>query len=164
MQADGVGLARNRLALHVHVDAPRTRLGERFLVNASDTFYLGRLTTLAVSTGEGRVAADEIRVGVLFPEIAEVDENALRRILAVEVLVLEPVEPAARTRSVVVMADVLAQHATVIAESLREPARRRIEKNEIGVERRRVNEHDPRLKLGDRVRVRVDDADPRRSA
>ena len=62
------------------------------------------------------------------------------------------------------VADVLAEHSAVVAEPVREAFRRRIQENEIGVERRRIHEDDARLILGHRVGVRVDDADAGRLA
>src|SRR6267378_1009370 len=108
MQTDSVGLARDCLALHVHVDAPRARPGQRFLVHAADALHRRRLATLAVAAGERRITAHEIRIRILLTEIPEVDEDALRRILAVEVLVLEAVEFTAGAGPVIVVADVLA--------------------------------------------------------
>src|SRR6185295_18557058 len=92
------------------------------------------------------------------------DQDALRRILAVEVFVPEPVELATGPRPVVVVADVLAEQPAVVAESVRETAGSRVQKNESAIERRRVHEDDARLIFGHRMGVGIDDAHARRLA
>ena len=159
MQTDVIGLSRNGLALHVHVDPPRPGLRLRVFVLTADALRR-RFSALAVGSCEGRVAADEVHF--LLPEVAEIDEDALGRIPDVEVLVLEAIDLSTRPRAVVVVGDVLAQQPGVVAESVRESARCRVEEDESRVERGCVHEHDARVILGDSMGLRIDYADARR--
>src|SRR5256885_10540055 len=161
MQADVVRFLGDRLALHVYVDAPWAGVRLRVLERYSRS--LGRRRSpFTISAGEGRVAADEIHL--LLSDVAEVDEDALRRIPAKKILVEKAIDPSVGGSTIIVVADILAEQAIIVAQSVRKTLRPGVEQNEGRVQRRCIHEHDARLIIGYCMCLGIDDAHTARLA
>ena len=148
---------RDRLALHHHIDAPRT--------GACDPVFEGRthsgrvialLPAGARRAEEHHVAALEIRL--LLPHVAKIGHHQLRGAATGIVGILKALDGRGEAAAVVVERDVAAEQTVVVAEASGETCGRRVEEQKVGVEAGSVGENDAGEKFRGLFRDGVDHA------